>query len=206
MNNLKTAVSFILGLGIGGVGGWFLLKETYRKYAENDISSVKEAFHVKEEQMMKKIEELTNKSEGDKDSNDISEESDDGEPEKKNPYKNMVKDVTKVKGKYHNIDHDISSMKNVAEDLPYVVSPNDFGEKEDYLKVSLTYYIDGVLADDTGYVIDNVEEMIGDALEHFGEYEDDSVFCRNDAKKCDYEILKDLHKYSDIRKNMPRNI
>lgn len=71
---------------------------------------------------------------------------------------------------------------------------------------SLTYFADGVLADECGEIVDDVEEIIGDGLDHFGEYEDDSVFVRSDAKRCDYEILKDLRDFSDFKKkNFPPN-
>lgn len=43
----------------------------------------------------------------------------------------------------------------------------------------------------------------GDSLEHFGEYEDDSVYVRNDAKKCDYEILLDQRNYQEIFETQP---
>lgn len=42
-----------------------------------------------------------------------------------------------------------------------------------------------------------------DSLNHFGEYEDDSVFVRNDARKCDYEILLDQRTYSEVAEDMP---
>lgn len=84
---------------------------------------------------------------------------------------------------------------------PYVISPDEFGEMEDedYDKVSVTYYADGVLADEYDEVVENVDEIVGEeSLTHFGEYEDDSVFVRNDKLKCDYEILLDQRNYSDI--------
>ena len=60
------------------------------------------------------------------------------------------------------------------------------------------------MADECGEIVDDVEEIIGDGLDHFGEYEDDSVFVRSDAKRCDYEILKDLRDFSDFKKkNFP---
>lgn len=40
-------------------------------------------------------------------------------------------------------------------------------------------------------------------LKHFGEYEDDSVYVRNDAKKCDYEILLDQRNYQEIFETQP---
>ena len=84
---------------------------------------------------------------------------------------------------------------------PYVISPDEFGEMEDedYDKVSFTYYADGVLADEYDEIVENIDEIIGEeSLTHFGEYEDDSVFVRNDKLKCDYEILLDQRNYSDI--------
>ena len=89
-----------------------------------------------------------------------------------------------------------------SEDTPYVISPAEFGEIEEYTKVSLTYFADGVLADELNEPVDNVEEIVGDALEHFGEYEEDSVFVRNDAKRCDYEILQDLRNFKDVLEDM----
>ena len=52
---------------------------------------------------------------------------------------------------------------------------------------------------------EGMEEIIGDGLEHFGEYEEDSVFVRSDAKRCDYEILKHLGSFHDYAKNFPPN-
>ena len=52
-------------------------------------------------------------------------------------------------------------------------------------------------------IIYNIEETVGDALEHFGEYEDDSVFVRNEENMCDYEILLDQRTYSDVIKQRP---
>lgn len=67
-----------------------------------------------------------------------------------------------------------------------------------YERISLTYYADGVLADEDNEPVDDIEEIVGDGLEHFGEYEEDSVFVRNDAKKCDYEILRDLRTFAEV--------
>ena len=46
---------------------------------------------------------------------------------------------------------------------------------------------------------DEIEELIGkDSLNHFGEYEDDSVFVRNDRLRTDYEILADSRPYGEV--------
>ena len=85
---------------------------------------------------------------------------------------------------------------------PYVIAPDEFGD--DYETETLTYYADGILEDEFGEVIDDdeIEEMIGkESLDHFGEYEQDTVYVRNDNKRIDYEILRDLSSYSEVMHN-----
>lgn len=95
--------------------------------------------------------------------------------------------------------------KNQSEDsAPHIITPEEFGENEEYDTISLTLYSDGVLADDADKPIDDVDEVIGkESLEHFGEYEDDSIFVRNDKLKCDYEVLIDERKYAQILEDKP---
>ena len=97
-----------------------------------------------------------------------------------------------------------SKEKEEPVDRPYVISPDEFGEFEDYERVSLTYYADLKLADENDELVDDVDEIVGEeSLTQFGVYEDDSVFVRNDAKRCDYEILLDQRNYFDVIKNKP---
>ena len=83
---------------------------------------------------------------------------------------------------------------------PYVISPDNYGENDNYTQISLVYYAgDEVLADDEDEVVEDIEDTVGeDFAEHFGEYEDDSVFIRNDRLRCDYEILRDNRSFSDV--------
>ena len=55
------------------------------------------------------------------------------------------------------------------------------------------------MAYEDGELVDAADAIIGEgSLERFGEYEEDSVFVRNDRLKCDYEILLEPRKfYSD---------
>ena len=58
--------------------------------------------------------------------------------------------------------------------------------------------------DDGGDKIEDVDDVVGmESLTHFGEYEDDSVFVRNDRLRCDYEILMDERTYSEAQKERP---
>lgn len=88
------------------------------------------------------------------------------------------------------------------EDYIRVISPDEYGENGDeYDLLSYTYYADGVLADEMDDPIDDIESVIGsEALNTFGDYDPNSVFVRNDRNRCDYEILRDTRKYSEVKK------
>lgn len=80
----------------------------------------------------------------------------------------------------------------------YVIPPKEFGEIEGYEKIDLTYTADGALLDDSDEPIENSEEIVGtEYMNHFGEYEDDAVYIRNDVRRCDYAILKEYRAYSE---------
>ena len=67
--------------------------------------------------------------------------------------------------------------------------------------------IESVGYDENDEEVDDVDEIVGEeSLNHFGEYEDDSVFVRNDRLKCDYEILLDQRNYSDVAKTRPHRV
>lgn len=173
---------FAGGTTFGSVVTWKILKEKYADIAQEEIDSVKEIFS-------RKIESDT----GVVRSSVLENGRNDGGDEIKqnvNRYADIISDngyLEKV------VEGDIS-----MNESPYVIAPDDFGDC-DYETVSLTYYADGVLADEFDDICDDVDELIGvDSLNRFGEYEDDSVFVRNDALKQDFEILRDEKKYSDL--------
>ena len=88
---------------------------------------------------------------------------------------------------------------------PYTIYPEEFGAIDDYETVSLLYFADGVLTDDRGEKVDDIADKVGaDFYTHFGEYEEDSVFVRNEARKCDYEILMDSRNYEEVLALRPR--
>lgn len=82
-------------------------------------------------------------------------------------------------------------------DTPYIISPDEFGECG-YETISLTYYSDNVLVDENDEIVDDKNDTVGKDFEsHFGEFESDSVYIRNDRRKCDYEILRDYGSFND---------
>ncbi|MFI5344389.1 MAG: hypothetical protein ACHQUC_09240, partial [Chlamydiales bacterium] len=68
-------------------------------------------------------------------------------------------------------------------------------------KVTLTYYDgDDVLSDVNEKMLSSSEEMIGDALLHFGEQSEDPdiVYVRNIKLGCEYEIIRIHNSYETV--------
>ena len=194
-NRSLFSLGFIIGTASGATVAWYLLKDKYETLAQEEIDSVKEVF-ARREQKMKDETVKRNVAEGIKDSDrtkpDLKEYA---EQLKKNGYT-----------RYSDLSADDEGVSD-KQTKPYVIPPEQFGDDESYDQISLTYYADGVLADENDEVIDDVEETVGiESLNHFGEYEDDSVFVRNDARKCDYEILLDQRTYSEVVEDMPHQM
>lgn len=194
-------LAFIAGAGIGSVCTWQLLKRKYELIAQEEIDSVKEAYSTRESI------EKAGKSfvEGFRDGLKVAEDrtqKDEGNVDFKK-YASIIQ-----KEGYTDYSRSVEEKKGEAfVEKPYVISPEEFGEFEEYEKISLTYYADEVLADENDEEVDDVDEIVGEeSLNHFGEYEDDSVFVRNDRLKCDYEILLDQRNYLDVAKTRPHRV
>lgn len=81
-----------------------------------------------------------------------------------------------------------------------IVSPNEFEEavKEDYEVISLTYYADGVLADELDAPVEFCGLSNARLKDEFGKYEPDIFYLRNDETCCCYEVARDSRTYEDV--------
>lgn len=192
---MKNLLCFVTGAAIGSVVTWKLIEKKYKDLADEEIESVIETFknrkpRITKDNVKETVEKVINKY--------------------KEP-KEIVEDiVTAERYSIENeeeIDEDDESNYTVNIDnddtviTPYIIEPERFGEYNEYGTKTLTYYADNVLTDEIDNPITSEEmvTMIGpDALDHFGEYEDDSVYIRDEMNEMDYEILKSEKKFSEI--------
>lgn len=201
-----SVVSFIGGAAISGLAVWKILeKKIEAKYAaisDEEIKSVKEKFTVpKSAEMMEALKKkLEKKPEGEKPENNL---------RGKSSLADMKSYVRKLKdGKYTNYsDVDMKTDDNeedVEDPNIHIIDPDDFGEDDEYDCISLTFYADGILADDDDNIIDDVDGTISKrALFHFGDYEDDAVHVKNDKRKAYYEVLTDPRSYEKATNKKP---
>ncbi len=193
----KYILSFVAGAGIGSAVTYKLLKTKYEKFAQEQIDSVKETYQRRA--TLKVPDELSETVD-----EEVEEAIEAGMSEKTDisvsDYAKQLKDLGYTK--YSDISSDKNEEKEEEPkpmiDKPYVIPPEEFGEFEDYECITLTCYADKVLTDDNDELVEDVDDVVGlDSLNHFGEYEENSVHVRNDRLKCDFEILYDPRNYSD---------
>ena len=198
MNNaLKNLFIFAVGAAAGAVTTWKLLNDKYEKLYHEEVEAYKE-YH----------KEKSDKA--------TTEPKPEPEPEVKkeehihkvdqDPIMNKLRDTIERAGY---TDYSTTKVKNESEEKdirPYVIRPEELGDQIGYDVIELTYYADGVVAEEDD-VMDDVDEVIGiDSLGHFGQFEEDAVCVRNDRLKCDYQILLDERKYSDVIDKEPNRL
>ena len=169
--NKKTILAFFMGATVGSIVTWKFLKTKYELYYEEEDEELFE--------------------------DDAEEDTDEAEPAPINEIDEKPDlSVYTAKLKEQGYLQDIEEGGTDDMKKPYVISPDEYGEMDDYDLYSYTYYADKVLADENNEPIEDVDQRIGlESLNHFGEYGDDSVYVRNDELKADYEILLDDEKY-----------
>ena len=174
---LSNVLFFAAGAAVGSLVTWKLVKGKYEKITCEEIESIREMYE--------------NKTASNSEEEDEEEELDDEEK-----YEQLIREA-----KYKKYEPDTIEEKEEGDDMidPYVIIPEEFDENG-YETVTLFYYADGVLAyGDNNEVVENVGELVcEDFADHFGEYEADSVFVRNDNLETDFEILRDNRKFSEV--------
>jgi hypothetical protein len=181
---MKQVIIFSLGAAIGGFVGYVMTKRYYETFIDDEIESVKEAY-----------------SEYDKKSEERYQRAKEAMKEYGVPggnYSNVER--LDLEEKPEEVDEEPVPFPEERSDIPYVISPDSFHDEfVDVLdKETLTYFAGSdTLVTDEDEVLE-IEDIIGrDALEHFGEYESDTVFVRNERLGADYEVVYTEGVYSD---------
>ena len=181
-NTIKNIVIFIAGAGAGVAISWKLLKTKYEQISREEIASVKEVYSRKENKIKEVLKDLDDEQENVVDKKEV---------------KNYSK-ITENLGYVSTQTEKEAKEETKLVEKPYVIPPDEFDELG-YDTVTLTYYADKVLVDEYDNRIEDVESLIGEeSLTHFGEYEDDAVYVRDDIHEIDYEILLDIGTYAEV--------
>lgn len=196
MNKLYVFLAFVAGGVCGVLGTKTYFEDLYRRQYEEDLESVKKVWTYK-----KPAEE------------DVKE---DDEPVLvKGNHENEMYQYAKIlqKSGYVNYsDTPVDRSEMTAPEVytppenykdPYPIPPDILGS-DGYDQITLFYTEDKVLLNEDDTKVDNIEDVVGlDSLNHFGEYEEDVLYVRNERLRTDYEVLMDPRTYPQVLEERP---
>lgn len=201
---LINALMFAAGAALGSVVTWKVVKTKYDRLIQEEIDSVKEAFaEVYGEHQNNAECEISDENDDEPDPNESAHQIDwsefedlNDEEEEYTPTRDDLMEYASLTHRYH----DEKGGAYEVKEEPYVIGPEDYGERDGYKMVELTYYLDCILEDDECHIITDADELIGPkALNTFGEYVDNLVFVRNDYLRTDFQIYKDYRTYDEAK-------
>ena len=181
MKLFKDLCIFAAGALVGAVVAAKAVREKYQQEAEEEIAEMREYYREKQQE---------NKTE------EVKEEKDEPTEE----YKEIVKDEGYTNYTQYN---DVKPEEKIDDDVedewtPSIIDPEEFGEDPSYDTATLTYFKDGVLADEVDEVMD--PKMVGEEnLKIFDEFGARSIYVRNDEHMIDFEIIRDEYPYSEYK-------
>ena len=170
MNKGLGVLIFVAGVAVGAAVTWKLTQSRVEKLAREEIDSVKAVYSSRESAKTTVSAEkpdimtfYSGKSDDSEKNNEIISE---------NGY-GKKKDVPNVSTR--------------------VISPEEFGENEEYEQISVSLRSDGVLVyDNSDEIVTDPESLFGEGfLEQIGKFEDDCLHLVNDERAAYYEILRE---------------
>ena len=189
--------------GAGVIAGAFVaaraVKEKYQQEAEEEIAEMREYYRE-----LKKESTKVETAEDDTKEESKEEPKDDFKPiEELAEAEEIIKDRGYINYTHYN-DTDIkenNKEEQVDENEIYIIDPEEYGgENGEYDTATLTYFKDGVLADEVDEIV--AYNIIGgeENLQPFKDYPDcNAVYVRDDNIMVDYEILRDPYQYDEYK-------
>lgn len=200
-------IVFTIGVATGSVGTYFAVKKAIEARTDKEIESVVETFKERFDKMEailtdEQKEELGIYSPSNEILKDESIEINHPKPteerdETQKNYEQEMKNLGYSTGVdlSEKTDHSAERIAQIGS-APYVITEDEFGEFGND-EETLIFYADGVLATEDDDPIDDIEELIGNCLNEFGEY-DERLYVRNQERETDYIILKSEKLWTDI--------
>lgn len=182
MNYIKGALLFMAGGAAGFGAGWLLFKKKSEIRADKEIEEVKAYYAEKLISEKKRIDRLEDDSK--KINEAIESVYSDAKIKDKTSYHKIGKEEEIVKAEKESPEEDEPTK-------PYLITEEEFlNDKNDYDKISLTYYMfDDTLADECDEMID-VEENISSDIYNQIATSDEDLYVRNNAIQTDFEIMR----------------
>ena len=170
--NTKTLFAFVAGAVIGAVGMKYYLDKRY-------FGPIDEPDDEEEESPKVEREPKSEKTTADASTEDETDEA-------------ARIEYNKVASQY---------TEETEKKAPYVISREEFNDGTMPTHCTYSYFEDGIFEDEYNEIVEDAEEALGftaaKMAEMFKDNEDDLIYIRNEARYCDYEILREGITYKD---------
>lgn len=189
MKKIFGVLAFAVGAAGGFFAGKFFYQEKYRKITENEIVALKKYYKIKSEAKPKPEEPLTTE-----------------EPPPSKEASPKPPEPAAFKGYWKGVD---AYMKETELAKPFLIDPDEVGGLSGYEVVELTYYSDGILADERDNIMgkEDIEKSVGlDAIDHLALEGEEHIGVRNTRYKIDYEITLDKRSYVEVVGETPKTL
>lgn len=182
MKIFKGLCIFAAGALVGATVAAKAVRERYHQEAEEEIAEMREYYREK----MEKTEEPEQVTEEEKE-------------ETENEYKEIVKEKGYTNYTQYNDTKPEEKIDDVEDEWePCIIDVEEFGEDPSYDTATLTYFKDGVLADEVDEVMD--PKIVGEEnLKIFDEFGARAIYVRNEEHMIDFEIIRDEYPYSEYK-------
>jgi len=174
---IVATLSFMFGAGAGAAVTYKLVKDKFARLADEEISEVREYYSQKNSQ----VENLASDEETEQEK----------AAERARDKVSIMEYAKEIQENRYSNDVDDEDDDSVIE----YIDESELGEIEDYDLITLTYYSDGVLADEDDEEVDNFLDKVGNFTTHF---DGDVVYVKNDDYQAYYEIIRDDRSYADV--------
>lgn len=198
--NAKKILAIGFSFVAGGVIGFVIGKAVTNAKCDKIIEAMDKEYYgetkeeAAEEKTEETVEEETEQQKGIRRQQTLAKEMD----VRSNSHYNNI--LSRYKGEHPKEEIDDSTP---PDEGPYVIPPYEMGIMEGFDVLEFTYYEgDDVLLTNLGEIVsmEDRDKMVGEeALNSFGEYEDEAVHVRNIALKTDFEILYDAGRWIDTQ-------
>lgn len=182
----KVIYASAIGFLFGALSGYFVARRVHEKRTDQEVESLKAARDI----LVKSAKHLGDAQQ----SNDTQSSCHTETFSKKKECESYEQKVAAFYGESSD-----SKEKRIR-----VLSDDELYDYPEFNEVTLTYYRDGVIADDDDTVFKDAEKYIGtDALEHFDGGKESVIYVLNSENETVYEILWSYMSYKEILEEKP---
>lgn len=200
MSNTKVVIGTIAGFVTGSLVTFLVDKARYKKKLIKELNECRDTVNSIYKERLDEKKHRENQNEVPDEVEDTAEPDDFNEDDVETlNFKTKTEYVDYTQFYKKNDDNSERELVDNPNDEeinlePRVIDPYEYGAIMRYEQIHLSYYSDGILADDDNNIYEefNWPNTVGaDFMDSFGDYEENCVCIRNDALECEYEIERE---------------